>query len=158
MDYSNVKSYWNNVVNKAGKKRRDLKDLADRFDSNFTKDWFAQFNESEFSKSDSLKDNPKSSSNQLVYYDAQMCSTEDGDKEGQGIAITLEGQTTARFFYGFSMIATGEPSGGRVDNHQSAGFIHVDGETNAEFTVAGIGTLDTSMKKNGELSVSFMWT
>lgn len=75
-----------------------------------------------------------------------MCPTDDGP-EGQAIAVAIEGQVDAILFYGFSMIATWDPAG-KVEIHQSAGFIDVDGETDGLFTVAGIGTLDASSKRD----------
>ncbi|XEV07561.1 hypothetical protein FSHL1_012848 [Fusarium sambucinum] len=147
LDYSNVRGYWNAVVDLTGKKR-DLKHLVDRFYADNSKDWFTQFDKTDIEKSSDLNDNTRSVLNQLLYFDSQMCDVNGGEREGQGFSVTLEGSTNAKFFYGFSLIATWEP-GSKVKVHQSAGFLHVDGKTNVEFTVAGIGKLDTSQKKDG---------
>ncbi|KAF5980123.1 glycoside hydrolase family 18 protein [Fusarium bulbicola] len=104
-----------------------------------SQDWFTQFDKTDIQDSEELNDNKISVLNQLIYFDSQMCDVDSGDKEGQGFSITLEGSAKARFFYGFSMIATWTP-GSKLKVHQSAGFLHVDGDTKAEFTVAGIGS------------------
>ncbi|KAF5557753.1 glycosyl hydrolase family 18 [Fusarium napiforme] len=154
VDYSNVKGYWNEVVDLTGKRKRDLKSLVDRFYADNSEDWFTQFDKTDVEDSEELNDNKRSVLNQLIYFDSQMCDVDSGDKEGQGFSITLEGSANARFFYGFSMIATWTP-GSKLKVHQSAGFLHVDGDTKAEFTVAGIGKLDTSQKTdNGPVTYS----
>ncbi|KAF4212956.1 hypothetical protein CNMCM5878_000587 [Aspergillus fumigatiaffinis] len=153
MDYSNVAGYWNAVVNSAGTtsggtdSKRDLKGIVERFYSDNKDNWFAKF--------DALSPDTKGfsdlSSNitidHLLFYNTEMCPTSDG-QQGEGIAVTIEGALNAGFYYGFSMIATWDPSS-TVKVHESAGFLNVDGSTSATFTVAGIGTLDSS-KMNGE--------
>ncbi|KAF5974968.1 glycoside hydrolase family 18 [Fusarium coicis] len=122
--------------------------------ASMSKHWFTQFDKIDIGDSEDLNDNERSVLNQLIYFDSQMCDVDSGDKEGQGFSITIEGSANARFFYGFSMIATWTP-GSKLKVHQSAGFLHVDGDTKAEFTVAGIGKLDTSQKTdNGPVTYS----
>ncbi|RGP61415.1 glycosyl hydrolases family 18 [Fusarium longipes] len=147
IDYSNVRGYWNAVVDLTGKKR-DLKHLVDRFYADNSKDWFTQFDKTDIENSGDLNDNTRSILNQLLYFDSQMCDVGRDERESQGFSVTLEGSTNAKFFYGFSLIATWEP-GYKLKVHQSAGFLDVGGKTNVEFTVAGIGKLDTSQKKDG---------
>jgi hypothetical protein len=76
-----------------------------------------------------------------------MCTTSTG-QTGQGIAATIDGTLDVHFYYGFSLVATWDPAG-KVEVHESAGFLHPSGTTSATYTVAGIGTLDTSKKLGG---------
>lgn len=147
VDYSNVKGYWNSVVDRVGRKKRSLKDLVSRFYSSNSQEWFTQFDQTDFGSSSGLNENDKSHLNQIIFFDSQMCDADDGKREGQGFLITLQGTSTAEFYYGFSMIATWTPGAGNVEVHQSAGFLHVDGDTNAKFAVQGIGNLDSSRKQ-----------
>ncbi|RSL40913.1 hypothetical protein CEP54_015977 [Fusarium duplospermum] len=144
MDYSNVKGYWKAVVAGAPKLKRDLKNLVDRFFSDQQSDWFDAFDSIPLGGNGNLGDVGKQDISKLIYYNGEMCTGKDG-REGQGIAVAIDGQTDVEFFHGFSMIATWDPAG-KVEVHQSAGFLHIQGQTDASFTVAGIGTLDTSLK------------
>ncbi|KAF7554596.1 hypothetical protein G7Z17_g2800 [Cylindrodendrum hubeiense] len=146
MDYSNVKGYWNAVVDSNGKSKRHLQDIVTRFFSDNRDDWSHKFQTISVSRDDDLGNVPKRDLTKLISYEGQMCSANDGP-EGQAIAVAIEGEVDATLFYGFSMIATWDPAG-KVEIHQSAGFIDVDGETDAFFTVAGIGTLDASSKRD----------
>ncbi|RSL95244.1 hypothetical protein CDV31_013975 [Fusarium ambrosium] len=144
MDYSNVKGYWKAVVAGAPKLKRDLKSLVDRFFSGQQGEWFEAFDSIPLGGNGNLGDVGKQDISKLIYYNGETCTGKDG-KEGQGIAVAIDGQTDVEFFHGFSMIATWDPAG-KVEVHQSAGFLHIQGQTDASFTVAGIGTLDTSLK------------
>ena len=149
IDYSNVKGYWNAVVDSDGvKKKRDLNHMVERFYSSEKSNWFLKFNPLKTENSVALSDLKNTTINHLVFFNTQMCSTDEG-KSGQGIAATIQGVLDAHFYYGFSMIATWAPQG-KVNIHQAAGFLHADGTTSATYTVAGIGTLDTSKKLNGD--------
>lgn len=148
MDYSNVHGYWNAVVDSPGKSKRSLDDLVGRFYADNRDDWFSTYDGLAFDKSASLSDTDKTSFDHLVFFDTQMCTTGEG-RSGQGVAITINGTLDVDFYYGFSLIATWDPTGS-VAVHQSAGFLHPVGTTSATFTVAGIGTLDSSKKLNGD--------
>lgn len=148
MDYSNVAGYWGAVVNSDGNKKRSVKELVDRFFSSKQDDWSGKFSNLDISNSSKLSDISKSDLKHLLFFDTQMCPTDQG-QEGQGIAVAINGTLDVEFFYGFSLIATWDPSG-KVEVHQSAGFLHPAGTTSATFTVAGIGSLDTSQKLNGK--------
>lgn len=149
MDYSNVKGYWDAVVNSDGvKRKRDLNHVVERFYSSEKSNWFLKFNPLRTEDSTALSAISKSKINHLVFFDTEMCSTDQG-QSGQGIIATIQGELDAHFYYGFSMIATWAPQG-KVNIHQAAGFLHADGKTSATYTVAGIGTLDTSKKLNGD--------
>lgn len=151
MDYSNVKGYWDAVVDSPGvssKKRDSMQSLVDRFFSSNRDDWFDTFNELDEADSTSTSDLlTKTEIEHLIYFDTEMCSTSDG-QQGEGIAIDISGQLNAQFYYGFSMVATWDTSS-TVQVHESAGFLHVDGTTSATFTVAGIGNLDAAQKMSG---------
>ncbi|SPJ91021.1 uncharacterized protein FTOL_13423 [Fusarium torulosum] len=126
IDYSNVRGYWNAVVDLTGKKR-NLKHLVDRFYADNSKDWFTQFDKTDVGKSEDLNDNTRSILNQLLYFDSQMCDVNGGEREGQGFSLTLEGSSNAKFFYGFSLIATWKP-GYKVKDKQTKqdfAFIHL---------------------------------
>jgi hypothetical protein len=149
MDYANVKGYWDAVVNSDGiSSKRDLTTLVDRFYSANRADWFGKFDGLDTSSSASLSELTKTDIDHLVYFDTEMCPISSG-QQGEGIAVAIEGELSAQFYYGFSMIATWDTSS-TVQVHEAAGFLHVDGTTSATFTVAGIGTLDTSQKLNGD--------
>jgi hypothetical protein len=134
-------------VDSPGKKKRDLKQLVDRFYPGSGTDWANQFNQLSFSPSTStlIKEDLK----QLVYYDTQMCSTDEG-QVGEGIAIAIKGKTDINAYYGFSMVATWDPSS-TLKVHEAAGFYHAEGSTSATFKVSGDGTLDSSQKLGGEI-------
>ncbi|KAI0123659.1 hypothetical protein BJ170DRAFT_659563 [Xylariales sp. AK1849] len=152
MDYSNVKGYWDAVVNSDGinSKRRDLEDIVDRFYSSNKDDWYKAFDSLDTTGSTSLNDLVFSDKtiDHLVYFDTQMCTIADG-QQGEGIAVAVEGFLNAEFYYGFSLIATWD-TGSQVEVRESAGFLHVDGTTSATYTIAGIGSLDASKKNSGD--------
>ena len=121
--------------------------MVSRFYSDSRVDWASQFN--------SLTPDPSTSTSmkedlaQLVYYNAEMCSTDDGEV-GEGIAIAVSGNTDIDAYYGFSMVATWDPSS-TVEVHEAAGFFHAEGTTSADFKVSGEGTLDSSQKLGGDV-------
>lgn len=144
------RGYWDAVVDSDGisAKKRHLSDLVDRFYSDNNNDWNSKFDSLDTSRSTSQNDPTKSAIKHLVFFDSEMCDTDQGPV-GEVIAASILGEMDARFYYGFSMIATWNPAD-KVKVHQSAGFIHVDGTTPATYTVAGIGTLDTSRNHGGD--------
>jgi hypothetical protein len=147
MDYSSVKGYWKFVVDSEGVKKRSLKQLVDRFYSGKRQDWFDKFNNLDISRSSSLSDITKADIKHIVFFDSQTCTTADG-QTGQGIAATIDGALNVNFYYSFSFVATWEPAG-KVEVHESAELLPPSGTTSATYTVAGIGTLDTSKKLSG---------
>lgn len=151
MDYSNVNGYWDSLVDSPGKKKKrdhpSLQDLVDRFYSSSGLDWATKFNELDFDGSASLSDLSKSDIAHLVFFETEMCATDEG-QNGEGIAVAIDGELDVDLFYGFSLIATWDPSS-TVKVHQAAGFLHATGTTSAKYTVAGIGTLDVSQKLSG---------
>lgn len=151
MDYSNVPGYWKAIVASNGVlQKRRLQDLVDRFFAEKSEDWFDQFSGISVDESSSLAAVEKQDLTKLLYYNGKTCNGDNGE-EGQGLAVAITGEANVEFFHGFSLIATWDPAG-EVEVRQSAGFLQLSGETEAFFTVAGIGKMDTSPKSGGIFS------
>lgn len=86
-----------------------LSDLVDRCYSDNHNDWNSKFDSLDTSHSTSQNDLTKSDIEHLVFFDSEMCDTDQG-RVGEGIAASILGEIDARFYYGFSMIATWNPA------------------------------------------------
>lgn len=139
IDYSNVPGYWDAVVRGKAAAEKRLERTVKRFWSSQPSHWFDQFKNVKTDTESKDGRVPKQDLTKLLYYDGQKCSSL--RDEAHGLAIAITGETDVRFFHGFSLIATWNPAAGNVDVHQAAGFLQVAGETQAYFTVAGIGEM-----------------
>lgn len=149
MDYSNVPGYWNAIVDSPGAnaKKRDLHELVERFYGD-NGAWEDAFNSLELSTkaADSIDFEIK----QLIYDNNESCPADDGKSESidEGISVGVLGRVKADVYYGFSMIATWNPSD-EINVRQAAGFVRPEGETDAIFKVGGRGGIDTSRSFQG---------
>ncbi|CAG7942048.1 unnamed protein product [Penicillium salamii] len=141
MDFSNVPGYWNAVVDAPGSSsgKRDLKQLVDRF-YGCSSEWYSKFKSLKFPSAEAIEYTEKL--DQLVYHNPQVCQ-HGGKQVGESLSIAMEGTTTVKSHFGFSMIATWKP-GKSFKVHQAAGFFHPDGKTDMSFKIGGQGVLDSS--------------
>lgn len=104
IDYSNVKGYWNSVVNSPGIQSRDLKR---RFFAPSSVDWQQKYSSDGYSTFGDLKSFDISEDVQapLLWQAAQGCPV-DGSTFNEGIGAYIKGKLSARFFYGFSMVVS----------------------------------------------------
>lgn len=139
--------YWDAVVNSSGIKKRSLRSLVDRFFGNRHQDWFEKFHSLKLNTKQANKLNEALTS--LVFDEGKTCDSEGGGIIGESVSVGVGGQFTTDSFYGFSMIATWDPSSA-VDVHEAAGFYRAEGRSNVVFKVGGRGSLDSSKKFGGE--------
>ena len=150
LDYSNVAGYWNAVVDSPGKKRkkRSLNELVNRFYSSVPQDWYDAFGGLTVNDRSAIEVNEDLRN--LVYNKGEICEFDDGQSIGEGISIAIEGRTKVNSYFGFSLIATWNPSS-TVKVHEAAGFYRPEGSTDATFKVAGNGAFDTSESLQGDI-------
>jgi hypothetical protein len=141
MDYSNVPGYWNAIVDSPGAqaKKRDLHQLVERFYGDDSA-WEEAFNSLELKTS--TADNIKIDLKRLIYDNSETCPADDEESSDtdEGISVGVVGESKAAVYYGFSMIATWNPSD-EIQVRQAAGFIRPEGETEAIFKLGGKGGL-----------------
>ncbi|UPK93022.1 hypothetical protein LCI18_003957 [Fusarium solani-melongenae] len=147
MDVSNVKGYWDHLVDSPGVETRDLEA---RYFSALNVDWKATFrddNKFEWDAGTSLGIK-KDLSAPVFWQAAEDCPVGDEDY-GQGIAAFVEGNVDASMFYAVSVIATSKRGDGNVDVKEANGFIKVIGQTELTFGIAGMGRLDIDQAGQG---------
>lgn len=105
IDYSNVKGYWDSVVNSPGIQSRDL---TRRFFAPSSVDWENKYSSDGYSSLEDSKSFDISEDIQapLLWQTAQDCPV-DGSTFDEGIGAYIEGKLNAHFLYGFSMVVSG---------------------------------------------------
>lgn len=105
IDYSNVKGYWDSVVNSPGIQSRDL---TRRFFAPSSADWQEKYSSDGYSTFEDSKSFDISEDIQapLLWQTAQDCPIE-GSTFDEGIGAYIKGKLNAHFLYGFSMVVSG---------------------------------------------------
>ncbi|RSL67275.1 hypothetical protein CEP53_003068 [Fusarium sp. AF-6] len=147
MDVSNVKGYWDRLVDSPGVETRDLET---RYFSALNVDWKATFRDDEkFTWDAGTSLGIKMDLSAPVFWQAaEDCPVGDEDY-GQGIAAFVDGNVDASMFYAVSIIATSKRGSYTVDVKQANGFIKVIGQTDLVFGIGGMGRLDIDQAGQG---------
>ncbi|KAM0546636.1 hypothetical protein ACHAPJ_010774 [Fusarium lateritium] len=147
MDVSNVKGYWDALVDSPGIETRDLEA---RYQSALNTDWKAVFREDDKFNWDSgpaikIK---KDLTTPMFWQAAESCPV--GNKDyGEGIAVFVNGEVDAEMFYSVSVVATGTRGSTDVKVEQANGFIQVTGKTDLVLGIGGMGRLDIDQAGKG---------
>ncbi|KAM0384982.1 hypothetical protein ACHAQC_011832 [Fusarium culmorum] len=148
MDMTNVKGYWDGLVDSPGVQRRDLER---RYFSFLNLDWKRTFEKGDKFKYGSGENSlkiQKDLSTPVFWQAADNCPI--GDKDyGEGIAGFIKGKVDADMYYAATVIATSARDSSNVDVKEANGFIKVTGETDLTFGIGGMGRLDINMAKKG---------
>ncbi|KAM0518034.1 hypothetical protein ACHAPE_004436 [Trichoderma viride] len=150
IDYSNVKGYWNSVVNSPGIQSRDL---TRRFFAPSSVDWQKKYSSDGYSAFEDSTSFDISEDVQapLLWQTAQDCPV-DGSTFNEGIGAYIKGKLNAHFLYGFSLVASLDREAFQIQ--ESNGFLHVSGNTNFTYAIGGIGSLDISEAGKGNPAIS----
>lgn len=110
IDYSNVRGYWDSIVDAPGIQSRSLENVEGRFFAPTTTDWqelYAKATDSEdfnYNPDDTISINEDMSA-PLFWQTTQDCPV-DGEDYDEGFGAYVEGRVDATFYYGFSMIVS----------------------------------------------------
>ncbi|KAJ4094417.1 hypothetical protein NW760_012753 [Fusarium oxysporum] len=148
MDMTNVKGYWDRLVDSPGVQKRDVER---RYLSSLNLDWKKTLQKGDRFRYGSgeygLK--VKKDLSTPVFWQAVENCPIGGKHYGEGIAAFMEGKVDARLHYAATVIATSTKGSSRVDVTEATGFIEVTGQTDLTFGVGGMGRLDISMAGKG---------
>ncbi|KAJ9426061.1 hypothetical protein FOXG_07418 [Fusarium oxysporum f. sp. lycopersici 4287] len=148
MDITNVKGYWDGLVDSPGVQKRDVER---RYLSSLNLDWKKTLQKGDrfqYGSGEYALKVKKDLSTAVFWQAAENCPV--GDKlYGEGIAAFMEGKVDARLHYAATVIATSTKGSSRVDVKEATGFIKVTGQTDLTFGVGGMGRLDISMAGKG---------
>ncbi|KAM0342049.1 hypothetical protein ACHAPU_009777 [Fusarium lateritium] len=153
MDMTNVKGYWDGLVDSPGVDRRDVER---RYFSALNLDWKKSFQKGDNFKygtgENSLKVK-KDLSTPVFWQAAENCPV--GDKDyGEGIAAYIKGTIDADLYYAATVIATSTRGSSNVDVKEANGFIKVTGQTDLTFGIGGMGRLDINRAGKGNPATS----
>ncbi|CAM1509829.1 Fc.00g001640.m01.CDS01 [Cosmosporella sp. VM-42] len=141
MDYSNVRGYWDSVVDSPGIQSRDLGNLDKRYFAPLNANWRELFENAEsfqWEPEDAQKIQ-KDIKAPLYWETVDDCPI-DGGAYGEGIGAYVAGNMDAEFWFGFSMIATMDNDEPKV--LQANGFLKVKGQSDLTFGIGGMGDID----------------
>ncbi|RSL51633.1 hypothetical protein CEP51_015172 [Fusarium floridanum] len=147
VDYSNVGGYWNAAVDSLGIQAGDSlhRRIAKRFFAESQADWRTMYQDAEVHKSDGERFVNEEIDTPLFWETAQDCEFEGEDYE-LGFGAHVGGKIKADFTYGFSMIAELRNI---LDVKQANGWLNVDGESDLNFSIGGVGEVDFDLAKKG---------
>ncbi|KAK4069890.1 CAZyme family GH18 [Trichoderma aggressivum f. europaeum] len=152
VDYSNVKGYWDHLVDTPGIQSRDVNSLKSRFFAPTTVDWNSVFEKEYFDWSPSDATKIKDDLNSILFWQtARDCDIE-GTSFGEGFGAYVQGTIDADFWFGFSMIATLKNAKLNVD--QAHGFLKATGKTDLTYGIGGVGDVDISKARMGNPALS----
>ncbi|KAI8244852.1 glycosyl hydrolase family 18 [Colletotrichum sp. SAR 10_96] len=142
VDYSNIRGYWNAAVDSPG-----VEGASKRFHAPTATQWRNMF--SNRVGKDMYVDafEIKEKLSEPLFWDSADSCLVGGKEYDQGVAAHVEGTVNARFYYGFSMVATlGDQ---KLDVSQASGFLSVRGSTGLTFTIGGVGEVDLDKTNKG---------
>ncbi|KAI8659036.1 Chitinase [Fusarium keratoplasticum] len=147
VDYSNVGGYWNAAVDSLGIQADDSlhRRIAKRFFAESQADWRTMYQDTEVHKSDGERFVNEEIDTPLFWETAQDCEFEGEDYE-LGFGAHVGGKIKADFTYGFSLIAELRNI---LDAKQANGWLNVDGESDLNFSIGGVGEVDFDLAKKG---------
>ncbi|TVY74071.1 Chitotriosidase-1 [Fusarium oxysporum f. sp. cubense] len=147
MDATNVKGYWDALVDSPGVETRSLES---RYFSALNEDWkgvFRQEDKFDWDSGTSLKIK-KDLSASVFWQAAEHCPVGDEDY-GEGIAAFASGNVDAEMFYSVSVVATSTRGLRTVNVKEANGFIKVTGKTDLVLGIGGMGRLDIDQAGQG---------
>ncbi|KAF6515930.1 hypothetical protein HZS61_004671 [Fusarium oxysporum f. sp. conglutinans] len=147
MDATNVKGYWDALVDSPGVETRSLES---RYFSALNEDWkgvFRQEDKFDWDSGTSLKIK-KDLSAPVFWQAAEHCPVGDEDY-GEGIAAFASGNVDAEMFYSVSVVATSTRGSRTVNVKEANGFIKVTGKTDLVLGIGGMGRLDIDQAGQG---------
>ncbi|KAF6785553.1 chitinase [Colletotrichum sojae] len=118
VDYSNIRGYWNAAVDSPG-----IEGVSKRFHAPTAAQWRNMFTNKVGTD---------------MYVDAFEIKEQ---------LTHVEGTIDAKFYYGYSMVATFGDR--KLDVSQASGFLSVRGNTDLTFTVGGVGEVDLDKTRKG---------
>ncbi|KAL2683336.1 hypothetical protein Neosp_007806 [[Neocosmospora] mangrovei] len=147
VDYSNVGGYWNAAVDSLGIQTDDSlqRRIAKRFFAESQADWRTMYQDAEVHKSDGERFVNEDIDTPLFWETAQDCDFEGEDYE-LGFGAHVGGKIKADFTYGFSLIAE---LSNILNVKQANGWLNVDGESDLNFSIGGVGEVDFDLAKKG---------
>lgn len=108
IDYSNVRGYWDTIVDAPGIQARDLTNIEDRFFAPTTTSWQALYAKATDSDEFDYSPDDKVSISEVITAPMFWQTTEDcpvdGEEYDEGFGAYVEGRVDATFYYGFSMV------------------------------------------------------
>ncbi|POS72695.1 chitinase [Diaporthe helianthi] len=151
IDYSNVRGYWDTIVDAPGIQARDISNIEDRFFAPTKTDWQALYAKATDSDEFNYNPNDKVAINEdisapMYWQTATECPV-DGQDYDEGFGAYVEGRVDATFYYGFSMVAKLEGSDFGVK--EANGFLTVRGQTDLTYGMGGIGKIDIARAMKG---------
>jgi chitinase len=152
LDYSNVKGYWDRIVDSPGiddDGEKEARSLVKRFYSNSNKDWKKDYGTSNaFFEYESTNAIPiKQNISELVWYQTASDCEVDGEEYGEAFAAYVTGEMDAKMYIGFSMVA--EYYGGELDVQQANGFVKAGGKSDLIYGIDGYSEVDFSRADKG---------
>lgn len=104
LDYSNVKGYWDHLVDTPGIQSRDMNSLKSRFFAPTTVDWNSVFEKEYFDWSPSDATKIRDDLNTILFWQTAGDCDINGTSFGEGFGAFVQGTIDANFWFGFSMI------------------------------------------------------
>ncbi|KAL6690469.1 glycoside hydrolase family 18 protein [Trichoderma pleuroticola] len=152
LDYSNVKGYWDHLVDTPGIQSRDTNSLKSRFFAPTTVDWNSVFEKEHFDWSPSDTTKIKDDLNTILFWQTAGDCDINGTSFGEGFGAFVQGAIDANFWFGFSMIATLKNA--KLDVDQAHGFLKATGQTDLTYGIGGVGDIDISKARMGNPALS----
>ncbi|KAH0528005.1 hypothetical protein TsFJ059_002919 [Trichoderma semiorbis] len=152
VDYSNVKGYWDHLVDTPGIQSRDIDGLKSRFFAPTTVDWNSVFEKEHFDWSPSDATKIKDDLNTILFWQTAGDCDINGTSFGEGFGAFVQGTIDAKFWFGFSMIATLKNA--KLDVDQAHGFLKATGQTDLTYGIGGVGDIDISKARMGNPALS----
>jgi chitinase len=155
LDYSNVPGYWGSLVDSPGTSpNNQVRSLRERFQSFANGDWRSQFNAADF---DYRRQNAfqvkETIDAPLFWQTTEDCPSNAVDFD-EGFAAYVSGRVDAQFYFGFSLVAKYSALSGFTLPKQANGFLVIRGESDIEYGIGGLGTVDISRAGRGNPAIS----
>ncbi|CAG8939269.1 unnamed protein product [Penicillium salamii] len=157
LDYSNVRGYWDNIVDSPGieddEGAKEARSLVKRFYSSSNKAWRSSYGTDntrfEYESANAIP--VKHDLSELVWYQkAKDCEIE-GEDYGESFAAYVTGDIDAQMYVGFSMVGS-YYAGQEIVINQANGFVKATGKSDLTYGIRGFGEVDFSKADKGNPS------
>jgi chitinase len=152
LDYSNVKGYWDKIVDSPGiddnDGEKEARSLVKKFYAASNRDWQKDYGTSnayfEYENTNAIP--VKQNISELVWYQtARDCEVE-GEDWGEAFAAYVTGEIDAKMYIGFSLVAEYY---GELTVQQANGFIKAGGKSDLTYGIDGFSEIDFSRADMG---------
>lgn len=149
LDYSNVKGYWDRIVDSPSEQDKKARDLMKRYYSDSNEEWRKDYGISnayfQYENTNAVKIK-EDLSGFARWQSINDCEVE-GSYYNEGFAAYISGSIDAEMYFGFYLIA--QFYNGELSVEEANGFVKAASKSDLTYGISGFGEVDVAKENKG---------